>query len=295
MPVTCQRLEKPTSPLIGTPMSQESQIPDPLLLSQSLFQKWERWRSEREAALQAPYGWLSLTGIHWVSASEHTKIPGIPGHWTEENGQVNYHPDPTQAIPTNQKGAVVTTVVRHWPYESDAATLLYFGGIEVELINRDGKFALRTRDPQAASRQQFSGITTYPFAPEWIVPASFERLPQPVSTGVPTILPGVVQQKRVIGTITFTLQGTDHQLAVLETNGVGPSILFRDLTSGTSTYGAGRFIYLFSNELEGLTSIDFNRAINPPCYFSPFCTCPVALSKLDLEVTAGERVSLPEF
>ena len=37
--------------------------------------------------------------------------------------------------------------------------------------------------------------------------------------------------------------------------------------------------------------IDFNRAYNPPCAFTPFATCPLPPpeNRLDLAVQAGER------
>jgi len=37
--------------------------------------------------------------------------------------------------------------------------------------------------------------------------------------------------------------------------------------------------------------IDFNRAYNPPCAFTPFATCPLPPpeNRLDMEVQAGEK------
>ena len=43
---------------------------------------------------------------------------------------------------------------------------------------------------------------------------------------------------------------------------------------------------------DGRMVIDFNRAENPPCAFTPYATCPLAppANRLDLVVAAGEQV-----
>ena len=66
-------------------------------------------------------------------------------------------------------------------------------------------------------------------------------------------------------------------------------IIFKDRTSGRETYGAGRFL---SAVLEGeRVGLDFNKAYNPPCAFTPFATCPLppARNRLDAAIRAGEK------
>ena len=42
--------------------------------------------------------------------------------------------------------------------------------------------------------------------------------------------------------------------------------------------------------MHGVVELDFNRAYNPPCAFTPFATCPLApaTNSLPLEMLAGE-------
>ncbi|MBS0439471.1 MAG: DUF1684 domain-containing protein, partial [Proteobacteria bacterium] len=56
------------------------------------------------------------------------------------------------------------------------------------------------------------------------------------------------------------------------------------------TYGAARFVYT-EPARDGKIVIDFNKAYNPPCAFSPYATCPLptAQNRLKLRVTAGEK------
>ena len=50
--------------------------------------------------------------------------------------------------------------------------------------------------------------------------------------------------------------------------------IFRDQTSAKETYGAGRFLYSAMPE-DGQVVLDFNKAYNPPCAFTPYATCPL--------------------
>ena len=68
-------------------------------------------------------------------------------------------------------------------------------------------------------------------------------------------------------------------------------IVFGDLTNKKQTYGGGRFLYVDLPKSGDEVVIDFNKAYNPPCTFTPFATCPlpVAENKLQLEIPAGEK------
>jgi uncharacterized protein (DUF1684 family) len=67
-------------------------------------------------------------------------------------------------------------------------------------------------------------------------------------------------------------------------------VIFGDRTNGRETYGAGRFLYA-SPPVDGKTVLDFNKAYNPPCVFTPYATCPLppAQNKLPIEIAAGEK------
>jgi uncharacterized protein (DUF1684 family) len=79
----------------------------------------------------------------------------------------------------------------------------------------------------------------------------------------------------------------------LETSQEGNSlfVVFGDSTNKKQTYGAGRFIDTALPDAQGKVVIDFNKAYNPPCAFTPFATCPLptAANKLAVEILAGEQ------
>ena len=70
---------------------------------------------------------------------------------------------------------------------------------------------------------------------------------------------------------------------------------FSDLTSGTETYPAGRYIDLSRNPT-GVYELDFNRAYHPYCYYNASYECPYppAENRLPLPVHAGERLRRSE-
>ncbi len=65
--------------------------------------------------------------------------------------------------------------------------------------------------------------------------------------------------------------------------------IFRDQTSGKATYPSGRFLYA-DLPSHGQVLLDFNKAYNPPCAFTPFATCPLppAENRLKAPIAAGE-------
>ena len=65
---------------------------------------------------------------------------------------------------------------------------------------------------------------------------------------------------------------------------------FTDLTSGDGSYGGGRFIDMRIPEGDEII-IDFNKAYNPYCAYSPKYSCPItpAVNDLQVRVEAGVR------
>jgi uncharacterized protein (DUF1684 family) len=82
----------------------------------------------------------------------------------------------------------------------------------------------------------------------------------------------------------------------LEGYGGGLFLPFRDSTSGTETYGAGRYVLDTIKGADlGMADdrlvVDFNFAYNPSCAYDPRWVCPLAPppNRLDVGVRAGER------
>jgi hypothetical protein len=94
------------------------------------------------------------------------------------------------------------------------------------------------------------------------------------------------------GYAVFQLHGKEYRLRpVLETADAKELFyIFRDQTSAKETYGAGRFFYSAMPK-DGKVELDFNKAYNPPCAFTPYATCPLPPqeNRLPIRIEAGEK------
>jgi len=95
------------------------------------------------------------------------------------------------------------------------------------------------------------------------------------------------------GRVAFDLEGQNLSLeATREPGEDALSFVFGDLTNSNETYGGGRFLDASLAD-GGKVILDFNKAYNPPCVFTPYATCPLPTheNKLPVRIEAGERSS----
>lgn len=117
--------------------------------------------------------------------------------------------------------------------------------------------------------------------------ADFEAYDTPKEIEIPNVLGGTFKMKSP-GVLKFKLGGKNYSLEPVE-EGDEYFIIFSDLTSRTTTYQPGRFLYSAKAE-NGKVVLDFNQAYNPPCAFTEYATCPLppAQNRLKTEIKAGE-------
>lgn len=256
----------------------------------------EAWRAHRYERLRQDIGWLTLAGLGWLH-------PGLNRVGTDPAADVVLPSGPSEAgtIEVGPDGAIATGAwrldgapVERLRLESDAQaetpTLLELGPLRICLIDRGGRLALRTWDTASPALAAFEGIDHWPVDPAWRIEARFEARP-----GREVVVPDVIGIEASMsspGDVVLELGGGTHRLQALEG---GPSgdlwLVFGDRTNGRETYGGGRFLYTSPPSDDGRVVVDFNRAYNPPCVFSPFATCPLPWpsNRLPLRVEAGER------
>ena len=144
------------------------------------------------------------------------------------------------------------------------------------------------RDLHSPAIDSFHTIPRFPVNRSWKLKAYFE----PRESGIIEILNvlGQVNRENSPGKLAFTYQQKTYRLDVLE-EGDQWFILFTDATSGKTTYPTGRFLYVPKKTPEEEIYIDFNKAFNPPCAFTPDATCPLPppQNRLSFAVNAGEQ------
>jgi uncharacterized protein (DUF1684 family) len=175
---------------------------------------------------------------------------------------------------------------------TDAApTKVSFGTASFYVIDRDGRKGLRVKDTEAPTRKHFVGIDAFPIDPSWRIEATWVPAAPGETLEMGSVI-GTIDKYPVPGKLEFTRDGKHFEiLPVIEVPGDAQYfIVFADRTSGKETYGAARFLYIDPPK-DGKVVLDFNKAYNPPCAFTPFATCPLAPpeNRLDLRVTAGEK------
>jgi uncharacterized protein len=102
-----------------------------------------------------------------------------------------------------------------------------------------------------------------------------------------------------IAVARFDLDGTPLQLELYWLSGYGGGLFvpFRDATSGTETYGGGRYLLdtVKGSDL-GMDGdrlvLDFNFAYNPSCSYDPRWVCPLSppANRLEVAIRGGERM-----
>lgn len=140
----------------------------------------------------------------------------------------------------------------------------------------------------------FSGLNYYPEDSAYDVLASVEPLDAPEPVTLITSR-GTVQQFYRVGRLHFKMDGTLQQLTLFQDAGGQYLFLpFTDATSGTETYGAGRYVEVEDGGTEGerqMVRIDFNQAYNPYCAYNENWVCPIppAENRLTVPIRAGEK------
>lgn len=163
-------------------------------------------------------------------------------------------------------------------------------------VEKDAFFRTGAESPiPEAQRAAFPGLTYFPIDPAYNVPANLaaEQSNPPVVIELATSRNTVDRLTRV-GTLTFTLGGTNHTLTAFATAADGLDRLFvpfGDQTNRQETYGGGRYLNL-TRTATGLYEIDFNTAYNPYCVYDVNYVCPLppAENRLPIAIRVGERM-----
>lgn len=262
----------------------------------------DAWHAQRENRLAAEDGWLTLIGRDWLNPGENTLgsapgsivllpegvAPAKAGLFFLEGSTVRFRPLSGSGILLNGKPATEAVL------KSDAdgkPDLLQAGRVRFYVIRRADKFGIRIKDPETPARKAFHGVPRYPVDPVWRVEADFIPYATPQTRAIATVI-GTSEPMITPGLLRFKVGGREVTLEPMLEDPDHPElfIIFKDGTSTHGTYPAGRFLYADMPK-NGKVILDFNKAINPPCAFSIFATCPLPPKQnfLDLDVPAGEK------
>jgi uncharacterized protein (DUF1684 family) len=274
----------------------------------------EKWRQEHEAGLKKDNGWLTVVGLFWLKEGTNTvgSSKSSSGYdidlpegmfWRDDLlyidhakvGEIQLHDGKATLTVEPEFGATSNdepfTRVELVSDEFGKQNIIKIGSVSFYLIDREKRFGIRVKDNDSPARKGFTHLDWYKIDSKYRVTATFERYAIPKEVLIPNILGGTFKMKAP-GLLKFKLNGRSVILEPVVEEGEEDTlfIIFRDQTSRTTTYAAGRFLY--ADMPKGDTAIlDFNKAENPPCAFTTFATCPLPpqQNRLDIAIPAGEK------
>lgn len=170
----------------------------------------------------------------------------------------------------------------------------YLGKVEASRASKDANFKA-SKDPIPEDKKgEFLPLAYFPVDPDYNVPGVLK----PASEGPTLIMPTSTGQQRTmrrVGVLEFTLKGQPMRLTAFVEEGAPDLnrlfVPFSDVTSGTETYPAGRYMDL-DRTATGVYEVDFNYAYQPYCYFNLTYDCPLppAENRLKSPIRAGEKM-----
>ena len=276
--------------------------PEPPAVDPAAYQKeYDTWRQEQNQWIGSV---IAIVGI-WPLAEGETAFgsdPSLPmvlsasvspargGVFRRSGETVTIVPTPGSPIHAADGKQVSSPV----PY----ADGLRIGSVSLLLERMDGgRLFVSGLDEANPAIKNPPEVPAFPPDARWRVAARFDATEPPRPIKVSDIRGGTVDYLAV-GQLVFRLDDREFRLTALGHAEAEPNepffVMFKDRTNGATTYGGYRMLAPKRVKDGEFTVLDFNRAENPPCAYSPYTTCPLPPpeNRLDIPVDAGLK-SLP--
>jgi uncharacterized protein (DUF1684 family) len=176
----------------------------------------------------------------------------------------------------------------------------YARRIAEERVRKDAFFRGGDESPvKPADYDTFLPLSYFDVDPSYAPPATLRLLDDRTRLVMPTST-GKRRDMERVGYLEFTLKGQTQKLTAFAEVGEQTSprlfVPFSDLTSGTETYQAGRYLDI-DPQSSGVYVVDFNAAYHPYCYYNAEYDCPFppTENRLKTPVRAGERLRAAEI
>jgi uncharacterized protein len=288
--------QPPETSKAGPPSATSAAMPsDPYLAEVTKF------RQDREATLKGDAGWLTIAGLWFLTQPQATfgsdplndivfpaSAPPRAGTFEMRNGKVTVKAADGVAFELN--GKPVTQMELKSDVPGPADRLMLGQDLQFWVHNSGERLSIRLRDQNSMLRKEFTGLSWFPIDPAYRVEATYTPYDKPRIVDVASLV-GDVDKTPIPGIVTFTLNGQEYKLEPFaEPDDPQFWFVFRDLTSQKETYPAARFLYAPA-PVNGKIVLDFNKAVNPPCAYNPYTTCPIPTeqNRLRARIEAGEK------
>ncbi len=267
-----------------------------------------QWRSASETKLKSPTGWLALTGHYWLDEGVWSIGKGpddlvqIPSDVREpvaaklEIGEIGANQviltqtGDSQILTDGQRVQRVMLSIDRIELDTDGTNVMTIGDrMQLQLVQRSGRLAMRVRDANSELIRSFNGKKWFPVDEKYCIKARFIPYDEERAIRIVNIR-GEETEMKVVGYATFEVDEKAYRLDALSEGPGDLFFVFKDRTCGKESYTPGRFLNVERPNGEDFF-LDFNKAYNPPCAFSPHTLCPLPPTQnhLNIEIRAGEQ------
>ena len=251
---------------------------------------WAAWHQRHEKLRTHPHGFLAITGRHWLTP-EPQRFDDAPGAWSAADDSVTVTLDDGEELAVD--GEPVHGTYQFAPIPERGQVNAIAGDAAIEIARRGGHMIVRPRHPSHPTRTGYAGTEAYAPDPRWVIQARYLPYDEPRDVTVGAVVEGLQHVYETPGEIEFAVDG--QNLRLIAFNGYKPGslgVLFTDATSGVTTYPANRSLEVAAPAADGMVILDFNHAVNLPCAYTEFATCPLppAGNHLPVAVEAGEKL-----
>jgi len=265
----------------------------------SYIESVEQWQQKRLEGLKGKEGWLNLAGIYWLKEGEQTigshpsndlifpeKAAAFIGTLTLNNKTV--HLEVNEEAELYYENKRIRELNISYDRSGDPSYITH-GDFAWYIMRRHHSLAVRLRDYKNPAIEALDHIPSYPIDPDYVVEAQLFPFDEARTFTVKTPFQDYTQDYLCPGELHFKIRGKKLILHPF-ISGKEYFIILSDETTALDTYGAGRFMYS-KPDSTGRIILDFNRAYNPPCAFTPFAACPMPPpeNRLPVKIVAGEK------
>ena len=285
----------------------EERPPGAPIAPEVLAAEHEEWRAGRQGSLTNPDGgvvsWAGLWDLQ-EGANDFGADPSLSIMLPEEDsppfaGTLHLAAGEVQLVPAEgsglsiRDGDAVTEPLALQHDRADNTTYLELGSLGLRIHSERGtdRLWLRAWDRDAPRIDAFELPPYFTVSNEWRIPARFDPYSEPRTVLLADVTGGTVDNVSP-GELVFEAGGREHRLVAFATESSrNYFVTLWDSTGVSDTYQGGRYMRVSLPNDDGWTEIDFNRAYNPPCVFTPYsvCSLPPRENRLTLAVTAGEK------
>lgn len=266
----------------------------------TFFQEELEWREQRDREMRAPTSWLNIAGLFWLKEGKNSfgtsgenpiklpegSAPSFAGSYILDKGTVTVASK--QGIPLKIGGKTIHKAELKGD-DTGSPDIVELNDLRMWVIKRFDQYAIRLRDLNHSPYKNYKGLDFFRPTEKYKVLGEYHPFPEPKNMEVGTAV-GLNTEMSSLGYVIFEIEGKLYRLDAFSGEPKTLFFIFGDETNGKETYEASRFMVARFLK-NGKVDLNFNRAFNPPCAYTPFATCPLPppQNQLKIQILAGEK------